>query len=390
MADVLRKQQFRALHGMSPPLESGATSGCCPPLFPDLRPLTSDLPPMKESQQLTPLDQAEAPFYVGCDVGGTNMKIGLVDSQGHAVAYHSIPTLQEQGPQEATRRMGDVVRQLAEEVGLAAGDIVRVGLATPGPMDIPQGMLICPGNLPAWHNSPIRQMMEEACGLPVTFANDANAAAYGEFWRGAGEKFDNMVLLTLGTGLGAGIIIGDRLVEGSHSCGGECGHIIIDCRDDAPLNSLGIRGTLEGYVGAGGVIARARQALAATRDESPLRELAETGSDFDLTPLAIAKAAEGGDKIATEVILETARYLAIGIVTIVHTVDPESVVLGGAMTFGGTGHPLGERFLAEVRSQAKSRMIASLRDQVMIDFALLGGSAGFIGAAGLARSEAMA
>lgn len=284
--------------------------------------------------------------------------------------------------------MGEVVRELASELGLRGNEVVRVGLATPGPMDIPSGMLVCPGNLPAWHNTPIRQMMEEATGLPVTFANDANAAAYGEFWRGAGEKFDHMVLLTLGTGLGAGIIIGDRLVEGAHSCGGECGHIIIDSRDDAPVNSLGIRGTLEGYVGAGGVIARARQALAATRDESPLRELAESGSDFDLTPLAIAQAAEGGDKIALQVILDTARYLAIGIVSIVHTVDPESVVLGGAMTFGGAGHPLGERFLAEVRSQAKSRMIASLRDEVAIDFALLGGSAGFIGAAGLARLEA--
>jgi glucokinase len=345
---------------------------------------------MNESQNLTPLDQAVPPFYAGCDVGGTNMKIGLVDSQGHGVAFQSIPTLQEQGPHEATRRMGEVVRKLAQDLGLGQSDIVRVGLATPGPMDIPTGMLICPGNLPAWHNSPIQQMMSDACGLPVTFANDANAAAYGEFWRGAGEKFDHMVLLTLGTGLGAGIIVDDRLVVGAHSCGGECGHIIIDSRDDAPVNSLGIRGSLEGYVSSGGVVDRTRQALAASSTPSSLRGLADSGNPDDLTPLEIAKAAEAGDQIALGVILDTARYLAIGIVTIVHTVDPETVVLGGAMTFGGAGHPLGERFLAEVRAQAKSRMIASLRDQVAIDFALLGGAAGYIGAAGLARQEAMA
>ncbi len=339
---------------------------------------------MKKSHTFLALDQAEAPFFAGCDVGGTNIKIGLVDRQGRALAYRRIPTEQERGPQDAARRMAEVVAALASEVGIPPGGVARVGLATPGPMDIPTGMLICPGNLPAWHNSPIRDLVSEACGLPVTFANDANAAAYGEFWTGAGEKFDNMVLLTLGTGLGAGIILNDRLLVGSHSCGGECGHIIIDSHDDAPLNSLGIRGSLEGYVGSGGVIDRARRALAASSAPSPLRALAESGNPDDLTPLALAKAAEAGDEIALGVILDTARYLAIGIVSIVHTVDPETVVLGGAMTFGGAGHPLGERFLQEVRIQAKSRMIASLRDQVAIDFALLGGASGYVGAAGLA------
>lgn len=342
---------------------------------------------MKKSRQLLPIDQAKAPFFAGCDVGGTNIKIGIVDSQGHAVAFRQISTDQERGPDDAAQRMAQVVSELQKEVGLPEGSVIRVGIATPGPMDIPSGMLLCPGNLPAWHNTPIRDLVSQACGLPATFANDANAAAYGEFWRGAGEKFDNMVLLTLGTGLGAGIILNDRLLVGAHSCGGECGHIIIDCRDDAPVNSLGIRGTLEGFVGSGGVIARARQALAESHAPSPLRELAASADEDALTPLEIAKAAEQGDAIAMQVILDTARYLAIGIVTIVHTVDPETVVLGGAMTFGGAGHPLGERFLQEVRTQAKERMITSLRDQIAIDFALLGGSAGFIGAAGLARLE---
>ena len=104
----------------------------------------------------------------------------------------------------------------------------------------------------------------------------------------------------------------------------------------------------------------------------------------------VANAAEAGDDVAIKVVMDTAKYLAIGVVSAVHTIDPEAVVIGGAMTFGGAGHPLGERFLTEVREQAKVRMIPSLRDQVAIEFAKLGGKAGYIGAAGLARAAASA
>lgn len=339
---------------------------------------------MEPSRNLRPLAEAQGPFYAGCDVGGTNIKLGIIDDQGAPVAYRSLPTQQELGPESAAERIAEALEAAMKEVGLSTADILRVGLATPGPMDIPRGMLVCPGNLPAWHDSPIRDLVSRATGKPVTFANDANAAAYGEYWCGAGQAYSSILLLTLGTGLGAGIIVDDRLIVGSHSCGGECGHIIIDSSDTAPANSLGIRGTLEGYVGAYGILRRTRELLAATNTPTPLRDLASE----ELTPLAIAKAAEAGDELALGIILETARYLAIGLVTIVHTVDPECVVLGGAMNFGGQGHPLGERFLAEVRSQARSRMIESLRDTITIDFATLEGDAGFIGAAGLARAEA--
>ena len=146
-----------------------------------------------------------------------------------------------------------------------------MGLATPGPMDIPSGMLLIPGNLPHWHNSPIRDLVSQACGLPVTFANDANAAAFGEFWAGAAREYRSLVLFTMGTGIGGGIVVDDMLIEGVHSVGGELGHIIIDSRDDAPLNSLGLRGTLEGYCGAYAVIRRAQEALAATGNSSVAR-----------------------------------------------------------------------------------------------------------------------
>lgn len=324
-----------------------------------------------------------AAIYAGIDIGGTNIKIGLVDDNAQTLAYESIPTEQENGPEDAARRANQALGRLAKTAGIVHSDITAVGLASPGPLDLNTGRLLCPGNLPAWHNVPLKQMYADVVGLPVHYANDANAAAYGEYWAGAGNKYNSIVMFTLGTGVGGGIILGEEIINGAHSCGGELGHILIDSSDKAPLNSLGVRGTLEGYCGSYGVVGRAQAAIADRFVDTSLRDSVEGGEE--LTPLLVANAAEAGDQVATKVVMDTARYLAIGIVSAIHSVDPEAVVLGGAMNFGGAGHSLGERFLAEVRSQAQSRMIPSLRDKTVIEFAELGGKAGYIGSAGIAR-----
>lgn len=339
---------------------------------------------MAETTQLLTAASARRPLFVGVDVGGTNIKIGIVDDSGRPVAYRSISTEEDRGAADAAGRIGAAVRKLAAESKLEEGAIAHVGLATPGPMDISNGMLLGPGNLPHWHNSPIRDLVSKACDMPVTYANDANAAAYGEFWAGAARDYRSMVLFTMGTGIGGGIIVNEMLIEGVHSCGGELGHIIVDSHEDAPLNSLGIRGSLEGYCGAYALIRRAEEAFAAGRDSSLKKRIA---AGDELTPKLIAAEAEAGDQLSLDLIMETARYMAIGTVTAVHTIDPESVVIGGAMTFGGAGHPLGEKFMDRLRKEATSRMIESLRDKIHIDFAHLGGDAGYIGAAGWARRE---
>lgn len=323
--------------------------------------------------------------FAGVDVGGTNIKIGLVDDRAETLAFESIPTEQQDGPGDAAARVAACLGRLAGSAGVGLGDVAAVGLASPGPMDLRTGTLLCPGNLPAWHNTPLRDLFAKATGKPVNYENDANAAAYGEFWAGAGDRFDSLVMVTLGTGVGGGIILDDRVIDGSHSCGGEIGHLIIDADDDAPLNSLGIRGTLEGYCGSYGVVRRAEAAIADRYVETSLRDSVEGGEE--LTPLLVANAAEAGDELAVRIVMETARYLAIGIVSVVHTVDPEAIVIGGAMTFGGSGSPLGERFLAAVRDHTNDRLIPSLRGVKAIEFAKLGGKAGYIGAAGLARAK---
>ncbi|NOZ41539.1 MAG: ROK family protein [Planctomycetes bacterium] len=338
---------------------------------------------MPDRTYLASLADAKKPLFVGIDVGGTNIKLGLVDRVGRTVGYHSIPTEVKRGPEDAVVRMAVGFEHLLEQSGAAKGDVVRIGVATPT-ADIDRGELAEPGNLPEWWHFPIRRRVSEACGLPVRYANDANAAAYGEFWSGAGADFHSMVMLTLGTGVGGGIIVGDQLIEGAHSYGGECGHMIIDPSDDARVDSFDKKGSLEAYCGAYAIVGRTNEALEAGR-KSSLAAVRSAGQE--ISPLEIAKAAEAGDELAREIVMDTARYLSLGIVSLIHTIDPGSVVIGGGVNFGGAGHPLGEEFLQHIRDEVRPRLLAPLQDPLHIDFAQLGGDAGYIGAAGLACLE---
>jgi glucokinase len=302
------------------------------------------------SQPIRSVADATSPLFLGIDVGGTGIKMGIVDNEGHTLGFASIPTEESKGPADAMKRVAQRSMQLLESVHLQASQIARVGMGTPGSQDIPKGMLIEPPNHPHWHHFPIVACLEKEIGLPVSFANDANAAGFGEFWVGTGKIFSSMALLTLGTGVGGGIIIDSQLVVGQNSFGGECGHIIIDPHPDARLCVWGGgRGHLEAYASASAVAQRAKEELAAGA-----KSLLSSSVD-PLTTKMIYDAACKGDVFALKIIDETADYLALGITTIVHLLDPGLVVLGGAMNFGGNESPIGMRFL--------NRTIQSFRDR---------------------------
>ncbi len=333
---------------------------------------------------LVALEQARSPFYVGIDLGGTTVKLGLVDDLGQTIAWEAIATEVQAGPEDAASRMGTAVLRLIRKAGLESSAIARVGLGTPGTLDIPAGVMINPMNFPGWGEFPIRDRVAAHSGLPVAFVNDASAAAYGEFWVGSGREFQSMVLLTLGTGVGCGIIIGNLIVEGEHGFGTECGHIVIDYDDNARRCPCGQTGHLEAYASANAVIHRTREALDSGRSSSIARRIA---GGAELSPLLVAEEAEGGDALAEEIVIQTGRYLGIGIVTLVHTIDPSGVLLGGAMTFGVSGSGMGQRFLESVRSEFRRRTFPILAEKTIIDWATLGADAGYLGAAGIARLE---
>ncbi len=339
---------------------------------------------MAHNRQFIPLAQARAPFFVGVDVGGTNIKVGVVDDEGCPLSWTSFATEVERGPQDAVGRMAAAVERAMGEAGIEKSAIARVGLGTPGTMDVAAGILLTPGNLPGWWNFPIKSALAKACGLPVTFANDVRSAAYGEYWAGSGRMFHSMVLFTLGTGVGGGIVIGDLLVEGEHSAGSELGHLIIDCNDDARVCSCGQRGHIEAYASAPSVVKRTEELLE-TGPPSSLRARINAGEE--LTALMIDEEAERGDALSLKIILETARYLGIGIVSAMHAIDPNGVVIGGAMTFGEHETHSGRMFLERVKQEVKARALPTLAQRTTIDFARLGGDAGFVGAAGLARRD---
>lgn len=337
---------------------------------------------MNTSRIFTPRAEAVRPFWAGVDLGGTNIKSALVDDRGRLIAFHTEKTHADRGPEDAAKRMGESVHRLARDAGTHITDIQAVGVGSPGPLDLAAGTIVRAGNLVGWDHFPLRDRVASHCGLPVTFANDANAAAYGEYWIGSGREFDSLVLLTLGTGVGGGIIIGDTNVEGAHSHGSECGHMVVEPSESARMCPCGQRGHLEAYSSAKSLIARADEAIAAGATGSLATAVA---AGERLTPILIGREATAGDPLATELIMETARWLGIGIVTLLHTIDPAAVMIGGAMTFGGVDDPVGKAFLARIIEEVHHRTFPTLAQETVIGYASLGGDAGSIGVAGLAR-----
>lgn len=322
-------------------------------------------------------------LFLGIDIGGTNVKIGVVNDAGNSLAYTKIPTEAGEPPETIQANIKAAALEAMKEAGTTLPEIKAVGVVSPGTMSIKRGMLIHPTNLPGWENYPIRQKFADLFERPTYLNNDANAAAYGEYWAGAGKEANSIVFWTLGTGIGCGIIINDVVLNGEHSHGGECGHIIIEMEGGRPW-STGQYGTLEAYASAKGLLTRCQEGLEGGV-KSSLQEVKESGKS--ITPILIAEAAEAGDEFAEELVMETARFMGVGTTTVMHTIDPDTVLIGGAMTFGGHETALGRRFLERIRAEVKTRAFPTLSQNTTIDFASLGGDAGYIGSAGCARRD---
>ncbi len=320
-------------------------------------------------------------LYLGLDLGGTNVKAGVVTQDGEVLSSASVPTESHKGPNHGVHQLVTAGRKAIEAAKCTVADIKAVGLATPGTMDIPGGMLVDPSNLPGWTNFPIRDRVGDELGLPTTLQNDANAAAYGEYWAGSAKKARSLLFYTLGTGLGGGVIVDDHIIEGEHSHGSELGHVILEMDNGRPCTS-GQFGTAEAYVSATALIRRFRDALDDGAETSVRAKLA---NGQELSPRLIAEEAEHGDHLSAELIMEMARYLGAAITSAVHVIDPAMVLLGGAMTFGRNDTAIGREFLHRVHQEFRNRTFVSIADRISIEYASLGGDAGFIGAAGWAK-----
>jgi glucokinase len=318
--------------------------------------------------------------YVGVDIGGSSIKVGVVTAAGEVQSRRQAVFPLEQGRDASLAVLFDTIQGSVRDAGVAMDRVRAIGIGAPGTMDLEAGVILQPFNLPGWGDLPLRQLTSERFGLPVCLQNDANAAAFGEAWVGAGRGVRSLMFWTLGTGVGGGIVLNGEVLTGAHGHAGECGHTIIQM-DGGPQSEFGIHGSVELYAGAKALVRRAHEAL---RQDvaSSLREIAATR---ELTPLDISQAAEQGDELALRLVRDTGRYLGVGTVNVMHTINPELVLIGGAMTFGRGESPVGRAFLDEVRRTVQAMAFRVPAAKTRIEFASLGNDAGFIGAAGCAR-----
>jgi glucokinase len=317
------------------------------------------------------------PWVVGVDIGGTNLVVGLVPLAGGAPSgLRSRATQPERGADAAVAdvaRMAEAaIAETLEEAGGSREDVVGVGIGCPGPLDLSTGVVVETPNL-GWDGYPIRDRISDALGLPATLDNDANCATYGEWWMGAGRGVGSLVGVTLGTGIGGGVVIDGQLVRGASGCAGEVGHMTIDLH--GRRCACGNYGCLEAYASGPNIAARAREGIEAGYVSS-IPELVN-GDLSQVTALTVYEALIGGDAYAQEVMLETAKFLGAGIANLVNVLNPERVVLVGGVTRAG------EHLLAPLRSEVRRRAFDWAADACTIVLGELPETAGVIGAVGV-------
>jgi glucokinase len=308
---------------------------------------------------------------LGVDIGGTALKLGLVSENGKLLAKRNEPSEVADGPAAAVDRIEHTARGLLVQVGARRESLVGVGVGCPGPMKYSEGQMYDAANLPRWTDAPLRSMLAEQAGLPVVVENDANMATWGELWLGAGRGMRDIVLLTLGTGVGSGVIVDGELLRGHFENGGELGHCIVV--PGGRLCNCGQRGCIEAYSSASRVAADAEQAARVTPG-SLLAERLRAGEEIDSK--VVEGCAREGDATALRVWTEACQHLATAIVNIQHAFNPQRVILGGGMSHAG------EFLLDAVRTAFESLTWKLAPDQPEIVCAELGNDAGMIGAAG--------
>ena len=343
---------------------------------------------MVEEKIFFPVTEAAKPLFVGMNFGGAYLKIGIIDDEGRTVSFFATPHHGERGPDEAIQYAATALQEALEKTGTTMASITAAGYSFPGALNPKTERMHRPPNFPDWHGYPITTKLIEYTGLKsVTFSNNANAAAYAEYWVGAAKGAQSTCLLLLDTGIGCGIIVEGREIKGANGFGGEFGHMIVDPSPGARWCGCLQQGHLEAYCSSLAVARRTKELVEIGHPTTLRNKITPEDELFDIAR-KVYEEADNGDELSIHIILDTARFLGLGIVTLLHTIDPECVLIGGEMMFGGKGSKIGNMFLARIREEVENRAIQGLGQNLKLDFAALGSFASMIGAAGLAREEA--
>jgi glucokinase len=313
-------------------------------------------------------------LIVGVDLGGTNIVVGTVPEDGSALYGRvSEPTPVADGPEAVARCMVELVERSLHETRRTLGqrqlDVAGVGVGAPGPIDTTSGVVLLAPNL-GWQNMPLRQRIAAATGLDATLDNDANCATFGEWWRGAARDGRTVIGLTIGTGIGGGIVLDGRIYHGASDVAAEFGHTTIDAT--GRRCACGNYGCLEAYASGPNIAKRAIEELESGRPSSiPGR----VGHDLQrVTAQTVYAAASAGDELALEVVRDTAKFLGVGIANFVNILNPDVVVITGGVTQAG------DRLFAPLRLEVARRAFKPAVDACRIVPGMLPGTAGVFGA----------
>lgn len=311
-------------------------------------------------------------YGFGVDLGGTTVKIAYFNENGDMIDQWEIPTVTKDNGSRILPDIAASIRDYRQKKGLQDADLLGIGIGVPGPVDGKGNVNRCV-NL-GWGVFNISKELEKLTGLPVTAGNDANVAALGEYWKGGGQGCQSMVLVTLGTGVGGGIVIDGRLLHGAHGSGGEIGHMVLN-RDETAACGCGKRGCVEQYCSATGIVNLAKRELSASREPSVLRER-ENISCKD-----IFDAGKNGDKLALRVLDQYYAYMGEFLGNVCSVVNPEAVVLGGGVSKAG-------KVLLEGVEPYFKKYVFHAAGNVKFTLAVLGNDAGAYGAFKLALDAA--
>lgn len=305
---------------------------------------------------------------IGIDVGGTTVKIGIFGIDGSLLEKWEVPTRKEENGKYILSDVAASIQEKLREQNISIEDVEGAGIGVPGPV-MPDGYVEVCVNL-GWRDKNPQEELQKLLGIPVFSGNDANVAALGEMWQGGGKGYKDIVMVTLGTGVGGGVILNEKIISGKHGLGGEIGHIHVRDEEKEYCNCGG-QGCLEQVASATGIAREARRVLAARKEESSMRTFGDA-----ITAKDVLDCAKAGDELAGVVMETVSRYLGLVLAQVALTIDPEAFVIGGGVSKAGP-------FLLEGIQKYYDKYTAISANKAIITLAKLGNDAGIYGSARL-------
>ncbi len=314
---------------------------------------------------------------LGIDLGGTKILTAVADTQGNMLSRDHSVTPAKEGQDVVVKSILESVDRALEQAHISAADLAAVGVGAPGLSNPESGILFTSPNLPGWKDVPLRDIVERELGKEAFLINDANAAAVGELYFGAGKGARNFVYITVSTGIGGGIIIDGKIYTGSTGTAGELGHMVID--DEGPQCNCGNRGCWE-TLASGTALARESRHRIKEGAATSILKYAD-GNIEKINAEAIHEAAQAGDKLANELIAQTAYYLGVGLANLINIFNPEVIIIGGGLS------NIGDILLEPASEEAKRRAFKQAYQAVRFARAQLGRNSGVLGAAAFALEQ---